>query len=224
MAGNKAQTAANPAEAVPAPPRLILGLSRASWRLIARFMATSATNGLAVGMLGPLLVYWFHRRYGATAADIGELYFVLNLVAATPYLLAGRMAAYFGSVSAVVMCRGTAAVMLGALVMMPNFWLAGVLYGVRMIFNTLSIPVRQSFLMGVIPPAERSSAAGMSSFPAQVGASISPYLAGYLMDQVSLDLPMELSALLQGLYVVLYYLFFRNVRPPEELGGTDAPV
>lgn len=204
--------------------RLILGLSRPSWRLIWRFMATSATNGFAVGMLGPLLVYWFYRRYGATAADIGELYFVLNLVAAAPYLLAGRMAAYFGSVRAVVLCRGTASVLLAALVLMPNFWLAGVLYGARMIFNTLSIPVRQSFLMGVIPPSERSSAAGMASFPAQVGASISPYLAGYLMDQVSLDLPMELSAMLQGLYVVLYYVFFRNVRPPEELGGTDAPV
>lgn len=200
---------------------LVLGLSPRSWRLVARFMVTAATNGLAVGMLGPLLVYWFYRRYGVDAAEIGKLYFVLNLVAAAPYLLAGRMAALFGSVRAVVVCRGIASVLLGVLVLMPNFWLAGVLYGARMIFNTLSIPVRQSFLMGVIPPAERSSAAGMASFPAQLGASISPYLGGYLMEQAALEMPLVLAALLQGLNAALYYFFFRKVRPPEELDGGD---
>jgi len=201
------------------PGVLTLGLSRASWRLVWRFMVTAATNGLAIGMLGPLLVYWFYRRFGVDAAEIGKLYFVLNLVAAAPYLLAGRMAARFGSVKAVVVCRAIASVLLGVMVVMPSFWLAGLLYGARMIFNTLSIPVRQSFLMGVIPPAERSAAAGMASFPAQVGSSISPYLAGYLMQQISLELPLELAALLQGVNAALYYFFFRAVRPPEEISA-----
>ncbi len=199
------------------PNALVLGLSRASWRLVWRFMVTAATNGLAIGMLGPLLVYWFYRRYGVDAAEIGKLYAVLNLVAAAPYLLAGRMAARYGSVRAVVVCRAIASVLLGVMVVMPSFWLAGLLYGARMIFNTLSIPVRQSFLMGVIPPAERSSAAGMASFPAQVGSSISPYLAGYLMQQVALELPLEVAALLQAINATLYYFFFRAVRPPEEI-------
>ena len=198
---------------------LVLGLSRTSWRLVSRFMVTAATNGLAIGMLGPLLVYWFYRRFGVDAAEIGRLYFVLNLVAAAPYLLAGRMAARFGSVNAVVVCRAVASVLLGVMVVMPSFWLAGLLYGARMIFNTLSIPVRQSFLMGVIPPAERSSAAGMASFPAQVGSSISPYVAGYLMQQVSLELPLELAALLQAINATLYYFFFRAVLPPEEISA-----
>ena len=206
----------------PETPRtgaLILGLSRASWRLVSRFMVTAATNGLAIGMLGPLLVYWFYRRFGVDAAEIGRLYFVLNLIAAAPYLLAGRMAARFGSVNAVVVCRAVASLLLGVMVLMPSFWLAGLLYGARMIFNTLSIPVRQSFLMGVIPPAERSAAAGMASFPAQVGSSISPYVAGYLMQQVALELPLEVAALLQALNATLYYFFFRAVRPPEEISA-----
>lgn len=202
--------------------RLTLGLSRASWRLVWRFMVTAATNGLAIGMLGPLLVYWFYRSYGVDAAEIGKLYFLLNLVAAAPYLLAGRMAARFGSVRAVVVCRAIASVLLGVMVVMPNFWLAGLLYGARMIFNTLSIPVRQSFLMGVIPPADRSSAAGMASFPAQVGSSISPYLAGYLMQEVALELPLILAALLQAVNAVLYHFFFRAVRPPEEISADTA--
>jgi MFS family permease len=205
--------------------RLILGLSHASWRLVWRFMVTAATNGLAIGMLGPLLVYWFYRRFGVDAAEIGELYFVLNLVAAAPYLLAGRMAARYGSVNAVVVCRAVAALLLGVMVFMPRFWLAGMVYGARMIFNTLSIPVRQSFLMGVIPPAERSAAAGMANFPSQVGSSISPYAAGYLMQQAWLELPLEIAALLQALNAALYYFFFNAVRPPEEISAdTGEPL
>jgi hypothetical protein len=73
--------------------------------------------------------------------------------------------------------------------------------------------------MGVIPPEERSAAAGMASFPAQVGSSISPYVAGYLMQQVSLELPLEIAAVLQALNATLYYLFFRSVRPPEEISA-----
>jgi len=212
---------ARPRAKAPHTGRLVLGMSRKSWRLVVRFMITGAANGLAIGMLGPLLVYWFYRRFGVDAAAIGRLYFLLNLIAAAPYLLANRMAARFGSVLAVVICRGIATVMMIVMVLMPSFWLAGLVYGARMIFNTLSVPIRQSFLMGVIPPRERSSAAGMASFPVQAGSSISPYIAGYLMQQISLEMPLELAALLQGINAALYYVFFRDVRPPEEIGLVD---
>jgi len=88
-----------------------------------------------------------------------------------------------------------------------------------MIFNTLSIPVRQSFLMGVIPPAERSSAAGMASSPAQIGSSITPYAAGYLMEHAALELPLEIAAFLQAVNAILYYVFFHAVVPPEEISA-----
>jgi MFS family permease len=201
--------------------KLVLGLSPQSWRLVSRFMISGATNGLAIGMLGPLLVYWFYRRFGVDAAAIGRLYFLLNLLAAAPYLLSGRLASRLGSVLAVVLCRAVATVLLMVMVLMPSFWLAGLVYGGRMIFNTLSLPIRQSFLMGVIPPRERSSAAGMASFPAQAGSMISPYIAGYLMQQVSLEMPLELAAALQGINAILYYVFFRGVRPPEELARIE---
>src|SRR6185437_8997025 len=37
-------------------------------RMILKFMATNATNGLAIGFLGPILVYWLYRRYGVRAS------------------------------------------------------------------------------------------------------------------------------------------------------------
>ncbi len=196
-----------------------LGLSRESWRLVIRFMITNSTNGLAIGMLGPIVVYWFYRRYGATSAGLAEVFFIINLASAVPYLAAGRIALLFGSVRSVVITRSISTVLLVVVVLMPTFVLAATLYGIRALFNTLSIPVRQSYLMGVIDPAERSSASGFANFPSQVTSAIGPYMAGYFMEHLALALPLEFAAAMQGLNTLLYWIFFRNIYPPEENGG-----
>lgn len=191
-------------------------LSPSSWRLIWRFMITNATNGLAIGVLGSFVVYWFYRRYDVDANALGTLFFIINLAAAIPYLLAGRLARRLGAVNTVVVTRVVSVGLLVFIPLMPSFVLASALYLLRMIAITLSNPVRQSFLMGVIPPSERARAAGLANLPSQVAASISPSIAGYLIQQVALDLPLEFAAVMQAFNTILYYWFFRNIHPPEE--------
>jgi MFS family permease len=194
-----------------------LGMSRESWRLVIRFMITNSTNGLAIGMLGPIVVYWFYRRFGVTSAELASMFFILNLIASVPYLMAGRIALMFGSVRSVVVTRSIGAVMLFGVAIMPTFVWAAALYGIRMLFNVLSIPVRQSYLMGVIVPSERATASGFASFPSQVTSAAGPYMAGYFMERLFLDLPLEFAAVMQAVNAILYWAFFRNVYPPEEI-------
>jgi MFS family permease len=201
----------------PRDPKLVFGLSSKSWRLVWRFMVTNATNGAAIGMLGPFVVYWFYRRFGVSATELGTLFFVLNLVSAIPYLMAGRIALAFGSVRSVVVTRSIGTVLLFAVALMPTFLSAAALYALRIIFNVFSLPVRQSYLMGVIDPAERASAAGLSNLPSQVTSAAGPYVAGYFMQHIALALPLEFAAAMQGINALLYWLFFRNVYPPEEM-------
>ena len=47
-------------------------------------------------------------------------------------------------------------------------------------------------------------------------------MAGYFMEHLMLSLPLEFAAAMQGLNTVLYYLFFRNVYPPEEIEEAEA--
>ena len=202
--------------------RRVLGLSRPSWGLVSRFMVTNFTNGLAVGMLGPFVVYWFYRRFGVDAAELGTLFFIINLAAALPYLLAGRLARRLGAVNTVVVTRAASVLLLAVVAVMPTYPLAAALYLIRMVANTLSLPVRQSYLMGVITPSERSSAAGLANLPSQVATSLSPTLAGFLFQSVALALPLEFAAAFQGLNTILYYVFFHNVRPPEERAQSRA--
>ena len=194
----------------------LLGLSRTSWRLVIRFMITNSTNGLAIGMLGPIVVYWFYRRFGASSAQLAEVFFIINFASAIPYLAAGRIALMLGSVRSVVVTRAISTVLLFSVVLMPTFALAATMYGIRALFNLLSIPVRQSYLMGVIDPAERASASGFAAFPSQVTSAAGPYMAGYFMEHLALALPLEFAAVMQGLNTLLYWIFFRNVYPPEE--------
>jgi MFS family permease len=57
-------------------PTRTLGLSRESWHLVIRFMITNSTNGLAIGMLGPFVVYWFYRRFGASSGELAGVFFI----------------------------------------------------------------------------------------------------------------------------------------------------
>lgn len=215
--GEDAAGAARPTPQQPSRPASRFGLSYAGWRLASRFMLTSLTNGLAIGMLGPFVVYWFHRRYGVGPGQLGRLFFLIDLFSAVPYLLATRIVGRLGAVRTVVLARTVAVMLLAALPAMPSFVGAGILYAVRMVVNTVAIPVRQSYLMGVVAARERATVAGLASFPLQAGASVGPTMAGYLMQYFSLGLPLEIAALLQGANAALYYLFFHAVKPPEEI-------
>ncbi len=197
----------------PGAPRL----GEATRRMLPRFMITNATNGIAVGMLGPVLVYWFHVRYGATPAELGALYFLANIVAAPSNLLAPAFARRLGAVSAVVTARSLAVLLLAAMAVAPRFWLAGLLLLFRTQVNAISGPIRQSFLMGVVDEEDRSTAAGFSNLPLQALSSAGPTVAGQLMQSLALSLPLFVAASLQAVNTALYYAFFRKVRPPEEL-------
>jgi MFS family permease len=200
----------------PAEERRTFGLSSGSWTLVWRFMLVNLTNGLAVGALGPFMTYWFVRQWGATANQLGSLFFIINLTVMLPLFLAGPLTRRFSTVGVVVSSRGISALFLVVMPMMPTFWLAGAAYLSRQLANAVSVPVRQSYILGVIRPSERASAAGIANLPIQAGLSISSIATGFLM-QLALSIPIELSAFFQLLNTLLFWVFFRSKPPVEEV-------
>lgn len=204
--------------------RLRFTISRQTWPLLLRLWTTNSLNGLAVGFIGPFITYWFYRRYGVNAVTVGLLYSIINLGALVANLGAARLAARLGLVRAIVVSRTLQAILIVPMVLAPTFWLAGVFYFVRMLAQRAGLPLRQSYVMGVVPPEERGSVGALSNIPMQVTSAISPSLAGYLFDHVALALPFEIGALLQGLNTLLFYIFFHSLPPPEEQKPPDAPL
>lgn len=199
-------------------------ISRPSWFILVRLWISNSVNGLAVGFFGPFITYWFYTRYGVDAATIGLLYSLINLAALFANLGAARFAARLGLVRAILIGRLLQAILIIPMVLAPTFWLAGAVYLVRMCAQRLALPLRQSYVMGVVPAEERGLVSALSTLPSQATSSASPALAGYIFDHISLSLPFEIGALLQGINAILFYAFFRKLRPPEERSASPKIV
>lgn len=184
-------------------------------QLVARLALTNGINGLAIGCMGPILVYWFHRRYGVGPGAVGVAYALANVASALPQLGAARLAGRIGAVRAVAASREVAAAFMLAMVWMPTFELAAAAFIVRSSLNAISGPARQSYVMGVADEARRGTVAALGSLPSQVTASISPVAAGALMRSL-LDAPVWGGGLFMIANAVAFWLSFRHAPPPEE--------
>jgi MFS family permease len=190
-------------------------LPRRSRWLLYRLWASNSLNGMAIGMFGPFVTYWFFRRYGAGAGEVGTLFAVINAATMVSVLAAAGVARRWGVVRTVAVTRTAQAVLLVPMVLSPSFAWAGAIYFIRMIVQRIGMPLRQSYTIGLADPDERGSVAALSNLPSQATMAVSPLLTGYLFDEVSLSLPFELAAVFQLANAVTFWMFFHH-RPPEE--------
>ncbi len=191
-------------------------VSRQSWSTLWRLWVTNSVNGLAVGFFGPFITYWYYVRFHAGPAQIGLLYAVINLAAMVSNLYAAPLARRLGLVRAIVVSRSLQAALMIPMVLAPSFWLAGGFYLLRMLAQRVGLPLRQSYVMAVVRREERGTVAALSNLPSQGTSAIGPSIAGELFAHVSLSLPFEVGAALQGLNTRLFYTFFHCQPPPEE--------
>ena len=68
---------------------------------------------------------------------------------------------------------------------------------------------------GIVRPEDRGAAAGLP-LSRHVPVAVSPTLSAYLMQSFSLNVPIFIGGFLQLFHDCVFYLLFRNVRPPEE--------
>jgi MFS family permease len=100
---------------------------------------------------------------------------------------------------------------------MPTLPLAVAVLLVRFSISQMDVPTRQSYIMAVVPPNERSAAAGIAGVARTIGASISPVFVGMMFAQPALiNLPFFIAGTLKIGYDLLLYKQFVAVRPPEE--------
>jgi MFS family permease len=197
---------------------------RRSLPLLVRLWATNSVNGLAVGMFGPFITYWFFVRFDVGAGQIGLLYAVINAVSVISTLGAARLALRWGLVRTVTMVRVAQALLLVPLVLAPTFVLAGAVYLVRMAVARIGMPLRQSYVLAMADPDERAAVGALSNVPAQAAMAVAPLAAGYIFDEISLSLPFILGGALQLSSSLLYWGLFRTLSPEEELAVAPVPA
>ncbi len=187
-----------------------LGPSR---RIVLRLAGLFALDSFAGGfVVQSFAAYWFYLRFGATPATLGAIFFGANLLAGLSALLAARLAARFGLVRTMVFTHLPSNVLLILVPLMPTLALATLVLFMRFSISQMDVPTRQSYLMAVVKPEERSAAGGVTGVARTIGAGVAPVFAGLLFAQPALiNVPFFVAGTLKIVYDLLLYRGFARL-------------
>ena len=185
-------------------------------RFVLKISLLGMVDNLGAGLIGPLLSYWFYLRYGVELKSLGLMFFFSYLLAALSFLCAPVFARHLGVVKTMALSHGAASLIYLCLPLAPTFSVAAALTILRSFLAYMDNPLRNSFVMGIVRPEERGSAAGITTLSRHVPVAVSPTLSAYMMQAFTLNVPIFLGGFLQLAHDVIFYYLFRAVKPPEE--------
>jgi MFS family permease len=194
------------------------GLER-SRDVVVKLSALFALDSFGGGfVIQSFAAYWFYLRFGLDPGSLGAIFFGANILAGFSALLASRLASHIGLIRTMVATHLPSNVLLILVPLMPTLPLAVAVLLARFSISQMDVPTRQSYLMAVVPPEERSAAAGVAGVARTIGAAISPLCVGFLFARPSLiNWPFYIAGTLKIAYDLLLYKEFVAIRPPEEV-------
>lgn len=194
-----------------------------SKRLVLTLAALFSLDALGGGfVVQSLLALWLFQKYQLSTLAAGTIFFWTGVLSALSYLVAVKISDRFGLLNTMVFTHLPSSFLLIAIPFMPTLGWAVSLLCARAALSQMDVPTRSSYVMAVVPPAERPAAASITSVPRSLAAAISPVIGGYLLSRSSFGWPLIAAGLSKIIYDIVLYLKFRNIRPPEERPGSMA--
>jgi MFS family permease len=185
--------------------------------VLAKLSALFALDALGGGFLTTaLLSYWFATRFGVGAATIGGLFFLARVANALSHLGAAWLARRIGLVNTMVFTHIPSSLLLVTVAIAPSFPVAALFFVLREGLVEMDVPTRQSYVMAVVRPEERTVASGVTSLVRMAAWAVAPSFAGLFMAGGSYAAPLIAGAAMKITYDLLLWRAFRGVRPPEE--------
>ncbi len=203
-----------------AEPARRVHMSPESRRIVTRGSALFALDSHGGGFFtSALLSYFFYVRFGIGEEAIGLLFFGARVLNAASHVGAAWLAKRIGLVNTMVFTHIPSSLLLLTVPFAPNFPTAAALFLLREGLVEMDVPTRQSYVMAVVRPEERTAASGITHLVRLAMWAVAPAFAGLLMRGTSMGAPLVIGAGMKIVYDVLLYRAFRHVRPPEEGAG-----
>jgi MFS family permease len=184
------------------------------YALTALFSIDAFAGGLIVNSL---VVYYFASRFQPGVDALGLVFFASNLAAGLSLLLAAPLARRFGLVNTMVFSHIPSNVFLILVAVAPSFLVASLLWIGRATLSQMDVPTRQSYTQSVVPPEDRSAAAGYTTAARSVQAFGAPATGACLAAGGPwIAAPFVLAGCVKIAYDAGIYARFRRLPPPEE--------
>lgn len=195
-------------------------LSPGTRPVLARLAALFALDSLGGGFLtAALLSAFFVERFGVDEAALAPLFFAARVLNALSHAAAAWLARRIGLVNTMVFTHLPSSLLLVTVAVAPSFPVAAALFLVREGLVEMDVPTRQSYVMAIVRPEERTVASGVTHLVRMAGWAVGPALAGAAMQGVALGTPLAIGAAAKIAYDLLLWVSFRRRPAPEERRG-----
>ena len=186
-------------------------------REVRNFSLLSMLDSLGGGFIGSALIaYYLYARFGINEGALALLFAAARVMTVLSHFAAAWLAGRIGLVNTMVFTHLPSSFLLLTLPIAPNFATAAALFVLREGLAEMDVPTRQSYLMAIVPPHERTWAAGLAQLSRSAGRMIAPAFAGAAMQAGALWLPLVCGASIKIVYDLLLWRAFRKLKPPEE--------
>lgn len=192
---------------------------RRSRGVVAQLSALFGLDAFAGGLVvQSFLAYWFATRFGLAPAAVGALFFVGNLAGAASFPVAAWLAGRIGLIRTMVFTHIPSSVLLIGMALVPAEVpiLAAALFVARALLSSMDVPTRQSYVMSVVDPAERTATAGVTSLARSAAQALAPALGGALLVPLGLGVPLIACGTLKIAYDLTLFALFRSRPAPGE--------
>lgn len=173
-------------------------------RALTLLVIVNMVNSLGVGLVAPLMPYWFNLKFGVGPAAIGPVFALTLFLTGVSSWIIGRVSERIGLIRSIVLPRILGVALLIAIPFMPTFAIAAVLYIVRSIVNRSSMGARQAFSISLVRDQRRGFASSLNAVSWSLAAALGPAVGGWLIGIGSLAWPFMAAAGLQLGYVILF--------------------
>ncbi len=193
-----------------------------SRRRVSRLSLLFAVDSFAGGfVLQSIVAYWFFTKFQISLSSISVIFFAANILTAISFLIAARIADRVGLIRTMVFTHIPSNIFLILVPLAPSLASALAFYLARMSLSQMDVPTRQSYIVAIVSPKERTAAAGLTNTSRNISQAVSPSITGYIFQFVSLSFPFLIGGGLKIIYDLTLYFNFRKIKPPEELNRSS---
>ena len=183
----------------------------AHWKRFAvRYAIVNIIIGFGAGLSIPYLNLYFTDRFHASTVVVGNLFAMSNAVLTVGALLAPWLVRRAGILRTVALTVCGSLVFLVIMAFTQNIAVAAVAFWMRAGLMMCSTPVTDKFCLEIVPSAKRSVAHNVFQMAWTAAWAISTALGGWLIQKIGFMLPMILTAIVYGLYVIVFAASFRH--------------
>jgi MFS family permease len=191
-------------------------LPRKSKDVLLKYVLTGAILAFGAGMVIPLMTLWFNLQYGISDVISAPILAVSSILVGFATLEAPWAAKKFGLVKAIVITQAASTLFMFFVPFSPNYALAGFVYSMRALLMNMASPLSQSMIMGLAAEDERGAVSGISGALWRLPNALSTFIGAWLMGIGLLAEPFFIASLLYIVSIMLFWLYFRKVKMPEE--------